>query len=124
MRYLRLLHFRRWSDVCEGGHDKNRKVLSLDGYVGQNMYGAMTTVRNFTAATNAWYSEVRFWPAANVPRLSKEGTTGVTGHYAAVIWAKTKKVGCGVTSFKKTGSKYYSQVRLWPHFPVLMDGSV
>ena len=90
MRYLRLLPFRRWSDVCEGGHDKNRKVLSLDGYVGQNMYGAMTTVRNFTA----------------------------------VIWAKTKKVGCGVTSFKKTGSKYYSQVRLWPHFPVLMDGSV
>ena len=76
------------------------------------MYEAGVTARNFTGAATAWYKEVRDFPVANVVTGSWAGATGVVGHYTAVVWAKTKKVGCGVTSFRMPGRKTYKQVCL------------
>ena len=48
----------------------------------------------------AWYDEVKDWPAANVGSFSSVGATGVIGHYTQVIWAESKKVGCGVIYYR------------------------
>lgn len=64
----------------------------------------------------AWYDEVKDWPADNVGAFdtaSPVAATGVVGHYTQVVWAKTTKVGCGwvghIDSTKPTMK--YKQVR-------------
>ena len=41
--------------------------------------------------------------------------TGVIGHYAQVVWAKTKKVGCGFIQFENNGM--FQRVRNLSSFP-------
>ena len=49
-----------------------------------------------------WYDEVKDWPAANVGAFSPAGATGVIGHYTQLVWAETKRVGCGVIYYNDT----------------------
>ena len=54
--------------------------------------------------TQAWYDEVKDFPAANVGAFSSAGATGVIGHYTQVVWAESQKVGCGVIYYKDTSA--------------------
>ena len=102
-----------WADQCPDGswvvsdsppHDPNRNTIVYDGHVGQNMADSWNSQDNMvwglSTKVQAWYDEVKDWPAGNVGAFSNNGATGVIGHYTQVIWAETKKVGCGVIYYR------------------------
>ena len=102
-----------WADQCPDGswvvsdappHDPNRNTIVYDGHIGQNMADSWNSANNMdwglSTKVQKWYDEVKDWPAANVGAFSSNGATGVIGHYTQVIWAETKKVGCGVMYYK------------------------
>ena len=102
-----------WADQCPDGswvvsdappHDPNRQTIVYDGHVGQNMADSWNSQDNMdwglSTKVQAWYDEVKDWPAANVGSFSSVGATGVIGHYTQVIWAESKKVGCGVIYYR------------------------
>jgi len=102
-----------WADQCPDGswvvsdappHDPNRNTIVYDGHIGQNMADSWNSVDNMdwglSTKVQSWYDEVKDWPAANVGSFSSVGATGVIGHYTQVVWAETKKVGCGVIYYR------------------------
>ena len=47
-----------------------------------------------TTAVNNWVTkEKKYWDGA--PRVYGQGRTSSAGHYTQVVWAKSKKIGCG-----------------------------
>ena len=107
-----------WADQCpdkswNGGtsHDANRLTIVHDGSIGQNYAASWSSDdgkdwKDWKSFLNGmvqdWYDEVKDWPAANVKSFSKDGVPEdkPIGHYTAVIWAETKKVGCGVIYYR------------------------
>ena len=102
-----------WADQCpdkswNGGtsHDANRLTIVHDGPIGQNV-GDLYSKRDkrdtndwkyfLRRRVSRWYNKGKDWSAANVGSWSK---VGATGQYTQVIWAETKKVGCGVIYYK------------------------
>jgi hypothetical protein len=69
---------------------------------------------------------VKDFPKANVGSFSDTaGVTGLVGHYTQLVWAKTKKVGCGFVMFvdKTNPTTPYKQVHMlfkfYVTYPVL-----
>ena len=99
----------RWADQCIWEHDKVRTSESFDS-VGQNMYKKMNGNKpnieiDFGVPVQAWYDEVKdFDPSKyNGFTSNKPPHNGVIGHYTQVVWAKTKKVGCGFIQYDDNG---------------------
>ena len=100
---------RSWVKTTNPPHDQDRRTIVYDGSIGQNMAASFYTndrkdwknwKRFLNRKVNSWYNEVSYWPAANVGSWSEVGATGDIGHYTQIVWAETKKVGCGVVYYK------------------------
>merc|ERR1739844_720742 len=98
----------RWTSQCIFEHDKVRDLC--DGtVVGQNAYQSGTDYEYYDYNVNpeigdavqSWYSEVTNpgFSSANInPFVFDEGY----GHYTAVVWAETDRVGCGRVYYEDT----------------------
>merc|ERR1712060_832773 len=98
----------RWTSQCIFDHDKVRNLC--DGtVVGQNAYQSGTDYEYYDYNVNpeigdavqSWYSEVTNpgFSSANInPFVFNHGT----GHYTAVVWAETDRVGCGRVYYEDT----------------------
>lgn len=98
----------RLADQCEFAHDKVR--TKLDGTSsGQNLYIGSTSNLEDQATleakvgngVQAWYDEVTdpgFTSSSINPFVFSSGT----GHYTAVVWAKTTEVGCGAVYYTES----------------------
>ena len=69
--------------------------------VGQNLYIYKQTLaspaNDWDKAVTDWYEEVTLFSNKNVEPFK---FSSPTGHYTALVWADTDKVGCGATSYK------------------------
>ena len=105
----------RWADQCIDGHDRSRLI---DGhkafpYVGQNVAYVITSSsaphdgggRNYEKMVASWYNEVADFPKSKVSSFDLKSPSGrPIGHYTALVWAETSKVGCGYIRRSTTGS--------------------
>jgi len=102
----------RWADQLNFAHDTSRNAV--DGTrVGQNIQIQCSSKKLKTPINydwkneiGQWYDEVKDMPAPNSgesPLLTHAvwNRGKVIGHYTQMVWAKTKKVGCGVRTTKK-----------------------
>jgi len=93
----------RWANHCEFKFDKGRSVVRFR--VGQNLYilrsrKGYNSKPDWKRAIGSWYEEVKMYDPSNVPMFKKNNTT--TGHYTALVWAKSYKIGCGFTSYRNS----------------------
>jgi len=51
-----------------------------------------------------WLEEKKYFKKGNYPNISTSGNVHDVGHYSQMIWAKTKKLGCGMA---RGGSRDY-----------------
>ena len=90
------------ADQCKFAHDcaECRRVERFG--VGQNLYIYKQTVRlaatDWERAVTDWYDEVELFSNRKVKpfKFSAE-----YGHYTALAWATTDKVGCGASSYRE-----------------------
>jgi len=90
----------RHADQCVFAHDCSqcRKIPRF--LVGQNLYiykqSRKSAATNWERAITDWYNEVELFGKERVKpfRFSTD-----VGHYTAMVWSNTNKVGCGVTEF-------------------------
>ena len=94
----------RWADQCVWAHDKKRDTPKFNDGAGQNMYmeglfkaDEKLDFQNFVVQ---WYDEVRCFNGKK-PWNEQDGAPCVVGHYTQMAWAKSIKVGCGMTVFDK-----------------------
>jgi len=91
----------RLADQCKFSHDcpDCRRVKRFK--VGQNLYQSFTTrsseKSNWVKAIDSWFTEIKLFPTTSV---SSYKFSPATGHYSQMMWAKTSKIGCGVTAFR------------------------
>lgn len=71
----------KWSNKCEFAHS--------GGPYGENL---ALGYPNWSDVINGWYSEVKNYD------YSKPGFSSNTGHFTALVWKSTSKIGCGVTA--------------------------
>jgi len=98
----------RWTSQCIFEHDKVRDLC--DGtVVGQNAYQSGTDYEYYDYNVNpeigdavqSWYNEVTSpgFPSTNInPFVFEHGY----GHYTAVVWADTDRIGCGRVYYEDT----------------------
>jgi hypothetical protein len=82
------------------------------GGTGENL--AMGTAGAFTPAALAqgWAAEKRYFRPGVFPDVSSTGNWRAVGHYTAMVWRNTTRVGCGTA----TGGGYlYLVCRYAPH---------
>merc|ERR1712117_303397 len=89
------------ADQCKFAHDcSDCRRVSRFG-VGQNLYIYKQSLRkpdnNWEAGIRDWYEEVTLFSRDHVKPFK---FSSPTGHYTALAWADTDKVGCGATSYK------------------------
>lgn len=76
----------KWSNRCEFTHSR--------GSYGENL---ALGYPNWTSVINGWYSEVKDY------HYDQPGFTGKTGHFTALVWKSTTKIGCGVKTCNNLG---------------------
>lgn len=91
----------RHADQCIFAHDcsKCRKVKRFN--VGQNLHIYKQSIRsaatNWTRGINDWYNEVDLFDKKWVKPFK---FSLPIGHYSAMLWSNTNKVGCGLTEYR------------------------
>ncbi|XP_040565553.2 venom allergen 5 [Lepeophtheirus salmonis] len=107
-----------WTLQCQRGHDNNRLTPQFDVWVGQNIASSWNSVktssRYYETMIQGWYNEVKDFPSKNVEKYSSEGATGQVGHYTALVWAATTRVGCGFIMY------YDDTMPLYPYKKMLV----
>lgn len=112
-----------WADGCVGDH-----ADGAGSKFGENIFvqfpDTKYSVKDLTGGVQGWYDEIvdTVWDIKDRKVTSKpldqckerSGDTCNVGHYFQVIWAKSSKIGCGVSScssgFMVSGSDYGSGV--------------
>ncbi|CEP11937.1 hypothetical protein [Parasitella parasitica] len=79
----------KWSNKCEFKHS--------GGPYGENL---ALRYPSWTAAINGWYNEVKHYDYNN------PGSSDETGHFTAIVWKSTTKIGCGVKTCNNLGKGY------------------
>jgi len=91
----------RHADQCKFAHDCSDCRKTERFGVGQNLYIYKQTLAipetDWEKAVTDWYEEVTLFSRKHVEPFK---FSSPTGHYTALVWADTDKVGCGATSFK------------------------
>jgi len=128
----------RWADQCPDGahpHSKNNAIKQFPTGAGQNFASSSTSAKDVPKSIskkqidsyiNGWYGEVKNFVhyhcsvdhfSSNCvygkPSLQKKYPGGAEiGHFTALIWAKTTKVGCGYIKSKTVsgGHHWYTTV--------------
>ncbi|XP_050518612.1 venom allergen 3 [Diabrotica virgifera virgifera] len=97
---------------CTFAHDACRRTAPYS-WVGQNIayrsyYGSVGDQKTATnASIYAWYNEVKDFNNTWVASYGNYPTTKVVGHYTQFVWAKTIKVGCGMTFYTDASNWNY-----------------
>lgn len=68
-----------WANKCSFTHSSS--------IYGENLALGHPSINN---AVNAWYSENRYY------NYSRPGFSTTTGHFTAIIWASTRRLGCAL----------------------------
>jgi len=91
----------RHADQCKFAHDCSDCRKTKRFGVGQNLYIYKQTLsapeNDWDKAVTDWYEEVTLFSNKHVEPFK---FSSPTGHYTALVWASTDKVGCGATSYK------------------------
>jgi len=91
----------RHADQCKFAHDCSDCRKTSRFGVGQNLYIYKQTLappdNDWDKAVTDWYEEVTLFSKKHVEPFK---FSSPTGHYTALVWANTDKVGCGATSYK------------------------
>jgi len=91
----------RHADQCKFAHDCSECRKTKRFGVGQNLYIYKQTLsppeNDWDKAVTDWYEEVTLFSNKHVEPFK---FSSPTGHYTALVWASTDKVGCGATSYK------------------------
>lgn len=90
---------KEWASRCvfEHGNPPNK----LEGPIGQNIFMSTNRAELVSDAIKLFYSEVENY------KLDRCAPGKVCGHYTQLMWAKSFKVGCGVSASKcPNNSKY------------------
>jgi len=124
----------RWMDQCQLGlqHDKCR-LASDGGKVGQNLgyFWSSAPIKdraaNLEERVRSWFDENQHFDKTLVSKWWT-GDWHSYGHYTQLVWATTKRVGCGVSQIKK-GNGYelkigcnYGPAGNMRNFPVYKEG--
>ena len=93
----------RWVNQCLFQHDSNEnKRIPPFGFVGQNLYwfttsGSFPSIRQiYSDALKGWFEEYKDFPVENIKPFTLSQGPAMTGHFTAMAWATTSKVGCGM----------------------------
>ncbi|KAI8977364.1 hypothetical protein BDF20DRAFT_913699 [Mycotypha africana] len=83
----------RWSNKCQFNHS--------GGPYGENLASGY---RSWADVVDAWYGEVKKYDFDK-----PTGFSATTGHFTAVVWKSTTKIGCGVKTCRNlNGAKIYT----------------
>uniref|UniRef100_A0A671VPC7 Cysteine rich secretory protein 2 n=1 Tax=Sparus aurata TaxID=8175 RepID=A0A671VPC7_SPAAU len=90
----------KWADKCTQGHSSEdiRKRKNF----GENLYMS-SGPSDWDSVIQSWYDEVNFWKYGVGATKKKEAV----GHYTQVVWATSKKIGCGMATCPNAKYKYY-----------------
>lgn len=92
----------RHADQCKFAHDCSqcRKIKRFKA-VGQNLYIYKQSIKsaatNWTRGITDWYDEVDLFDKKWVKPFK---FSLPIGHYSAMIWSNTNRVGCGITEYR------------------------
>ncbi|GAV07070.1 hypothetical protein RvY_16952 [Ramazzottius varieornatus] len=83
----------QWADLCEFRHpattaERSTYLKTSDFSLGQNIAMGSGSSFNWARAMQLWYNEVNSFTFG-------VATSAMVGHYTAIVWAKTYKIGCG-----------------------------
>ena len=105
-----------WANQCDYKHDTaehRAKACGMDAkaQVGQNLARAASkqymTEDMLGAMFNGWWNEIQYFdPWTMVDTYTKNDKWG---HFTQLLWANTKKVGCGFIYYARDGT--FEQVR-------------
>ncbi|MCM8557181.1 CAP domain-containing protein [Sphingomicrobium sediminis] len=65
---------------------------------GENLWMGTKDAFEYEDMVGAWVDEERFFVPGVIPDVSSTGNFGDVGHYTAIVWPDTDKVGCGIAS--------------------------
>jgi len=100
----------RWADQCQYEHDPSggrtipdKKMMPIGQNLAMRRAGGPMRNAEFPKMVQWWYDEVKDFNASTVGAFDSNPSihTGQIGHYTQLVWAKTKKVGCGAIQFQK-----------------------
>ena len=107
----------RWAEQCRFGQDENRDVRRFR--VGQNTYeneirpgqdvNTETAIRRAVMGLHGWYSEVKQFRGGDGRQLDSFNFAVSNAHYTQMVWAETRKVGCGQITFRR-GSRLRQRI--------------
>uniref|UniRef100_A0A0C9RMB3 VA5 protein n=1 Tax=Fopius arisanus TaxID=64838 RepID=A0A0C9RMB3_9HYME len=95
----------RWANQCNDVHDDCHDTYQEQ--VGQNLnWGAWSdgyhpnVIRDLV---DNWYNEVEHFNANTVSSLKPKPPGVKLYHYVQMVWADTKRIGCGITKYTRNG---------------------
>ncbi|XP_063988420.1 uncharacterized protein LOC135168316 [Diachasmimorpha longicaudata] len=105
----------RWANQCDDEHDSCRDTYSE--WVGQNLnWGAWSdgyhpnVIRDLI---DNWYNEVEHFNANTVSSLKPKPPGVKLYHYVQMVWADTKRIGCGISKYTRNKPTQYNP-NMWP----------
>ena len=78
---------------------------------GENLWMGTASAYRYRDMTGSWDDEGADFVPGRFPNVSRTGSWHDVGHYTQMIWAGTKRVGCGIAS---NGSDEYLVCRYFP----------
>mmetsp|Transcript_25663 Transcript_25663/g.22686 ORF Transcript_25663/g.22686 Transcript_25663/m.22686 type:complete len:124 (-) Transcript_25663:224-595(-) len=102
------------ADECVFAHDDNedRRTTKFTGWVGQNLAISFSTsstyLRGMVGLQDGWYDEVELFEGDPAPVDSYASVDG-TGHYTAMVWAKSYSLGCGYVKYHRPADDFEYQ---------------
>ncbi|XP_028982360.1 ancylostoma secreted protein [Diachasma alloeum] len=105
----------RWANQCNDVHDACHDTYTE--WVGQNLnWGAWSdgyhpnVIRDLV---DNWYNEVEHFDANTVSALQPKPPGVKLYHYVQMVWADTKRIGCGITKYTRNKPTQYNP-DMWP----------
>lgn len=85
----------QWANKGEFKHADSYSLAPPEGPAGENIAMGYPTLES---TVEGWYKEV-----ANCGPFPgcKDGATGTTGHFTAMVWKGVKEIGCGINAAKR-----------------------
>ncbi|XP_037090903.1 venom allergen 5-like, partial [Pollicipes pollicipes] len=98
----------RWAEQCTLQHDCGQCRRVPRFFVGQNLFASISSSggpgpspAEWNHAIEAWYEEVKDFASFDVDQFPS--TQVVIGHYTAMVWGDTRRVGCGFVNYRTVG---------------------
>ncbi|XP_066581727.1 venom allergen 5-like [Prorops nasuta] len=96
-----------WANQCQFSSDECRDVKRFQ--VGQNIHIMTSTYRanpDLAGVVEEWYNGVTHFKSSQVTKFTPEHLFDI-GSYTQIVWAKTTRLGCGLTEYRSS-SNYWN----------------